>query len=166
MYVDVLHTLSAIKDVKAISTTARVNAMGYITQLQQYETTLTAQIFLSIFHVTSPVSKYLQTSGMDILTAHRIIVAAETQLKDKSRDFKLVKVAADTFVQWANNQLQEQNEETELEAEASVPQKRGRKKKTMPGETCREEAVTDDEASYEIDVHNQIMDTILGSIHQ
>ena len=103
---------------------------------------------------------------MDILTAHRMVVAAETQLKDMSRDFHKVKAAADTFVQWANNQTQEQNEETELEAEASLPQKRGRKKKSMPGEMCRDEAVTDAETSYEIYVHNQIMDTVLGSIHQ
>ena len=84
-------------------------------------------------------------------------MAAETQLKDLSRDSHKVKAAADTFVQWANNQTQEQNEETELEAE---------KKKSMPGEMCRDGAVTDAETSYEIDVHNRIMDTVLGSIHQ
>lgn len=82
LHVDVLHTLSAIEAVKTISTTAWVNAMGYITQLLKYETILTAQIFLRIFQVTSPVSKYLQTSGMDM------IVAAETQLKHMSRDFQ------------------------------------------------------------------------------
>lgn len=151
LYVDVLHTLSAIKAVKTISTTARVNAMGYITQLLKYETILTAQIFLRIFQVTSPVSKYFQTSGMDILTAHGMTVVAEAQLKDMSRDFQKVKTVADMFVQWANNQTQEQNEETELEAKASLPQKRGRKKKSMPGEMCQDEAVTDAEKSYETD---------------
>ncbi|XP_034062116.1 uncharacterized protein LOC117539872 [Gymnodraco acuticeps] len=159
LYVDVLHTLSAIQHGQTINATARVNAHGYITQLLRYETILTAQIFLRIFQVTSPVSKYLQKSGMDILTAHRMIVAAETQLKDMTRDFEKVKTAAATFVQWANNQTEEQSEETELEVEAALPQKRGRKKKTMPGEMSKDEAVTDAETSYKIDVHNQIMDT-------
>ena len=77
-------------------------------------------------------------------------MAAETQLKDMSRDFHKVKAAADTFVQWTNNQTQEQNEDTELEA----------------GEMCRGGAVTDAETSFEIDVHNQIMDTVLERIHQ
>lgn len=36
----------------------------------------------------------------------------------------------------------------------------------MPGETNRDEAVTDTEASHETDVHNQIMDTVLGSMYQ
>lgn len=114
LYVVVLHTLSAIKAVKTISTTAQVNAMGYITQLLKYETILTAQIFLRIFQVTSPVEKYLQRSGMDILTAHRMIVAAETQLRHMSRDFQNVKAAANTFVQWVNNQTHEQSKETEM----------------------------------------------------
>ncbi|XP_034051779.1 uncharacterized protein LOC117532559 [Gymnodraco acuticeps] len=166
LYVDVLHTLSAIQHGQTINATARVNARGYITLLLRYETILTAQIFLRIFQVTSPVSKYLQKSGMDILTAHRMIVAAETQLKDMTRDFEKVKTAAATFVQWANNQTEEQSEETELEVEAALPQKRGRKKKTMPGEMSKDEAVTDAETSYKIDVHNQIMDTVTGSMHQ
>ncbi|KAJ4942060.1 hypothetical protein JOQ06_011930 [Pogonophryne albipinna] len=80
--------------------------------------------------------------------------------------FEKVKTAAATFVQWANNQTEEQSEETELEVEAALPQKRCRKKKTMPGEMSKDEAVTDAETSYKIDVHNQIMDTVTGSMHQ
>lgn len=72
----------------------------------------------------------------EILTAHWMIVGAESQLKNISRDFQEVKTAADTFVQWANNNL---NDENELEVEAYLPQKRGRKKKSMPGEMCRDE---------------------------
>lgn len=71
LYVDVLHTLSAIQDGQNINSTTRVNARVFIAQLLKYETVLTAQLFLQIFQVTSPVSKYLQASGMDILTAHR-----------------------------------------------------------------------------------------------
>ncbi|KAK9528098.1 hypothetical protein VZT92_014591 [Zoarces viviparus] len=95
----VLHTLSAIQDGETINATARVNAQDYIGQLMKYETIITAQIFLRIFQVTSPVSKYLQTSGMDILTAHQMVAAAEAELKDMTRDFQSVKTAADKFVQ-------------------------------------------------------------------
>lgn len=61
---------------------------------------------------------------------------------------------------------EKKNDGTELEAEVSLPQRCGRKKIPMPGETNRDEAVTDTEASHETDVHNQIMDTVLGSMHQ
>lgn len=108
LHVDVLHTLSAIQDGETINATARVNAQGYISQLLKYECTLTAHIFLQIFQVTSPVSKYLRTSGMDILTAHWLVVAAAAELKDMTRDVPSVKTASEKCVQWANNQLQEQ----------------------------------------------------------
>jgi len=84
-------TLSAIQDGQNINTTSRVNACGFIAQLLKYETVLTAQLFLRVFQVTSPVSKYLQTSGLDILTALRMIVSTETQLKEMARDFHKVK---------------------------------------------------------------------------
>lgn len=63
IYVDVLHTFSAIQDGESINATARVNAQGDIGQLLKYETILTAQIFLGIVLVTSQVSKYPPTSG-------------------------------------------------------------------------------------------------------
>lgn len=81
MYVALLFTLSAIKDQTNFNTNARIRAQGFIEGLLKYETILTAQIFLRISDVTSPVSKYLKTSGMDILSAHRMIVSSEEQLK-------------------------------------------------------------------------------------
>jgi hypothetical protein len=92
--------------------------------LLKYETIPKAQIFLRIFQATSPVSKYLQTSGMDILSAHRMVVSTEEQLKGMARDVEKVKAAADTFVQWANRKLQERDGETELELETTLPTKR------------------------------------------
>lgn len=81
MYVALLFTLSAIKDQTNFNTNAQVRAQGFIEGLLKYETILTAQIFLRIFDVTSPVSKYLQTRGLDILAAHCMIVSSEEQLK-------------------------------------------------------------------------------------
>jgi len=36
----------------------------------------------------------------------------------------------------------------------------------MPGEMSQDEAVTDAETSYKIEVHNRIMDRVAGSMHQ
>ena len=60
---------------------ARVKAKGYMDGLLKYETILEAQIFLRIFEHKSPLSKYLQTSGMDHLIAHRLVVGTEDRLK-------------------------------------------------------------------------------------
>jgi len=58
-------------------------------------------------HITKCTSKYLQTSGLDILAAHQTVAAAEAELKDVNREFQSVKTAADKLIQWANNPLQE-----------------------------------------------------------
>lgn len=131
----------------------------------RYDTELTAQLFLRIFEVTTPLSKYLQSSGLDILTAHRMVMATQDAMKNMARDFKSVKQAADTFVQWANAQLMVE-EDCELELEAAFPQKRKRKRTMMAGEMASDESLTDANSAYEVEVHNQVMDTITESIHR
>lgn len=47
--------------------------------------------------------------------------------------------AADRFAQWANEKFQEQDKETELEVEATLPPKRRKKKLITPGEMAHVE---------------------------
>lgn len=143
----------------------RVRARGFLEALLKYETVLTAQLFLWFFVVTTPLSKYLQTSGLDILTTHRMVLTTQDAVKNMARDFKSVKTAADIFVQWANAKLMAE-EDCELELEAILPQKRKRKRKIMAGEMASDESLTDGNSAYEVEVHNQVMDTITESIQQ
>ncbi len=129
LFVDVLLTLTNIQSKQNIKPTARVKAAGYRDALFKYETVLTAQLFLRVFEEMVPLSKYSQTNSLDILTAHRMVVKTETKLKSMVRDFKSVRTAANTFVHWANEKLQELEDEAELEVEASLPQKRPKNKK-------------------------------------
>ncbi|QQP52351.1 Uncharacterized protein FKW44_004479, partial [Caligus rogercresseyi] len=55
-------------------------------------------------------SKYLQISGMDLLTAHHLVMGTEDGLKKCVRDFSGVKEAADRFVEWANGELLDKEE--------------------------------------------------------
>ena len=107
--------------------------------------------------MTSPVSKYLQTSGMDILTAQSLITGTEDSLRNCSRDFDSVKEAADVFVHWANGILQELDD-CDVEVQTALPEKRKRKKKIMPGELAQDESGLDVERDYNIKVHNVILD--------
>ncbi|QQP57364.1 Uncharacterized protein FKW44_002322 [Caligus rogercresseyi] len=92
---------------------------GYIECLLKFETVLTAQIFLKIFEQCSPLSKYLQTSGMDLLTAYRLGMGTEDGLKKCVRDFGGVMEAADWFVEWANSELLDKEE---IEVEITLPE--------------------------------------------
>lgn len=101
-------TLSAIIKLKTLASNAQNNARGYRDNLLRYETVLTAQIFLQIFEFTSPLSKCLQTGGMDIFSAHRMVITTHfhmLSLKKIARDFPGVKDIVDYFVLWANEKL-------------------------------------------------------------
>jgi len=77
--------------------TVLAKADGYAEALLKYQTILTVQTFLRIFRQTTPLSKYLQTSGMDLLTAHRLVSSTQDNLKKYARDFKGVKTATDAL---------------------------------------------------------------------
>ncbi|RXN16717.1 zinc finger MYM-type 1-like protein [Labeo rohita] len=166
LYTDVLSTLTAIQELKTVKGNVRTKARGYKEGLLRYETILTAQLLLRISEHTSPLSKYLQTEGMDILSAHRMVMSTQDALKKMARDFQAVKAAADDFVKWANEKLEQQDEETDMEVEAALPQKRRKKKKAMPGEMSQDDTIIDAERAYEVKVHNQIVDTAIEAIHQ
>ena len=68
----------------------RAKAKGYFESFLKHETILTAQIFLRIFEITSPLSNYLQTSGIDLITAHRLVMGVQDSLKKCTRDMDAV----------------------------------------------------------------------------
>ena len=99
---------------------------------------------------------------MDILSAHRMFTATQVSLKGITRDFATVKAAADTFVKWTSGKLQEGDEGTIIEVQAALPQKRIKKNKGMAGEMAQDEALSNTERAYEVNVHNIILDTARG----
>ena len=167
LFVDVLLTLAVIQEQATMKTTVRVKARGYMEALLRHETILTAQVFLRIFEETTVLSKYLQTKGMDILQAYRMVEATQGKLEAFKTDYKTVKAAADNFVRWANEKLQEQ-EGIELEVQAALPEKRQRKKKVLPGETAQpqDETLLNAERAYEKNVHNKVMNTAVETMER
>ena len=165
LFLEVLMTLNTIVDDKTQQPTVRAKAKGFIEGLLRYETVLTAQIFLRIFQHTSPLSKYLQTKGMDIITAQRLVKGTEEGLRECARDFEGVKCAADEFVKWANERLQEE-EECELVVQTALPERRVRKKRKMPGELADDEQLASADTDFRVKVHNVIVDTVTDSINR
>jgi len=64
-YIDLVVTLKALSEKDNMKPTVRAKADGYAEALLKYQTILAAQTFLRISQQTTPLSKYLQTSGMD-----------------------------------------------------------------------------------------------------
>jgi hypothetical protein len=81
LYVTVIITLATIQQNLKFKPEVRVKAIAYLESLCKYETVITAKIFLRIFELTTPLSKYLQTSGLDILKAYHMVSQTCSELK-------------------------------------------------------------------------------------
>ncbi len=90
LYVDVLTCFSEIVSRPRFNVTARDEARTLVDKLTKFETILTAATFNRIFAITTPLSEYLQTSGLDILQAWRMVESAIEKLERISRDFSTV----------------------------------------------------------------------------
>ena len=99
---------------------------------------------------------------MDLITAHRLVMGALDRLKTCTRDMEGVKKAANVFAEWANKKLEES--ECKEVVQADLPEKKIRKRKTMPGEGAEEQQEWTAEDQYRVKVHNVILDTVTESI--
>ncbi|VVC43150.1 Hypothetical protein CINCED_3A003119 [Cinara cedri] len=106
---ELITTLIQIKNNLSIIADARFKTIGLIEGLCKYEIVLTAQIYLRIFLKTTPLFKYLQGHGVNIITSYQMVQATLEEFKLNARDFSSVKEAADNFVAWANNKLEDED---------------------------------------------------------
>ncbi|XP_040911494.1 uncharacterized protein LOC121193318 [Toxotes jaculatrix] len=162
LFVDLVITLKRIVQDMSMKAHVRARAKGYIESLLKRETVLTAQIFLRIFEITSPLSRYLQTSDIDLITAHLLVIGALDRQKTCNRDMDGVTKAANVFAEWANKKLEESGSKEMVQVD--LHEIRIRKRKTMPGEVAEEQHGLSAEDQYRIKVHNIILDTVTESI--
>lgn len=86
LYIEVLVSLYDIETSTKYSPEIRTRAKQLKESLLKYSTLLTDFLYLRIFKITSPLSKYLQTAGMDIHKSQQMVNGAIHQLKLISRD--------------------------------------------------------------------------------
>ena len=75
--------------------------------LSNVETVLVAFTCIRTFVITTPVSYYLQTPGLDILQARRMINEATDKLSKIARDFAAIYQHEAMFINGVNAQLEE-----------------------------------------------------------
>ncbi|KAL1251688.1 hypothetical protein QQF64_019484 [Cirrhinus molitorella] len=153
LYTDLVITMEKTEKDVTMKSVIRNKAQGYKAALLKYESILTAEIFLRIFEQTTPLSKYLQTSGMDIASAQHLVTGTEESLRKCARDFQGVMRAADDFVERASGIL-EKLEDSEAEVQTSLPEKRIRKHKRQLSELTQDEPMANADTDYKINIHN------------
>lgn len=150
LYGILVTTLKHISSSHSIKNDIKCNALSLMKHLLSYKTVITAQVYLRIFERTTPLSKYLQTNGMDILQAQRMVNTTIKDLETISRDFKEVKKAANNFLVWANNKFDElETDEVIFNGFSFEDSVRKRKRKRMFDEKSEDQPIEDPEKKYE-----------------
>ena len=108
---------------------------------------IVAFIYIRIFDVTTPVSDYLQTPGLGLLQAWRMINEATDKLSKGARIYQL----STTFINGVNDKLSEQG----IHLTTDLPEIRA---------TRRAPEVQSAEKNFEINCHNVILDTVVLTI--
>ena len=111
-------------------------ANALLKSLLSFEVILTAYVFNEIFQVTDPVSLYLQSESVDLLTAVDLVEEAEFGLRNLRDKFNKIYLDTQEFCRIHDV------EENELK------EKRCRKHKMMPGEQCPDEDTGDAVTKY------------------
>ena len=164
LLVESILALNAIAEEPTFQESARSDAKFLLEHFMKFETLLTAHVFLLIYKITTPLSLYLQTKGLDMLQAWRMVETVSKEIATISRDFESVHQKAKEFCASVNLTLDELG--TDLEMDVALPKKRARKKKRMAGEQCQDEAVMNEVESYRINVFNAIMDRVTQNLNE
>ncbi|CAI6362566.1 unnamed protein product [Macrosiphum euphorbiae] len=171
LYVDVLMALYDIQgdilnDEKS-TPDIRVKAETMKNTLLNFSTILTAYIYIRIFSITGPLSRYLQSKSMDLITAQNLVDGALEHLKKVQRNMEWIKLSAESFVIWANTELDLQfNGDSPITVNEILPNIRTRKKKMLPGEISNDMVHEHPLKKFEIEVHNRILDIVVESINK
>ena len=99
----------------------------------EYKTILTAHLFLPVFEVISPISRYVQTKGLDFLRALNMLGKARKDLEIISFESSKEKAMSINFVSMVQGLLE--TTLMDLEISSELPACCIAKKKLMAGET-------------------------------
>lgn len=130
-----------------------------------YELILTALIYIKIFKIVGPLSRYLQTSGIDLIKSQELVNKALHYLKQIQRGMKDVKSDADKFITIIEETFEDKHN-MDILIEKEFPKIRCRHKKKMADEMTSDQPILDAEEKFTVEVHNIIFDKTISCMEQ
>lgn len=164
MYVDLITSFTTIIKNEKFKPDIRVKAKQFLDSLLKYETILIAHMFMNIFSVIGPLSRYLQTSGIDLLKCQQMVKSALNQIEKCQRDIENIISTSKNFIKWTNNQLELQAVDDEVYIQEQFEIKRLRKKKRMVDELSEDNPINDAKQKFSVEIYNHVMDKIIESM--
>ena len=107
LFAEFILALDAVADAEpTFQESARSDAKVLMDHFMKFETILTAFVFLQIYKVTTPLSLYLQTKGLDMLQAWRMVETVNKEITAISRDFESIHQKAKEFCASVSREVQ------------------------------------------------------------
>ena len=122
-----------------------------------FKVLLVAIVYSRIFQVCTPVSKYLQTNGMDILAALKMVNKTRTMIESIRNEFEDIVKETTLFATSTNSLLDETDLEEQITTE--LPVKRVRRKKKFPSDKADDEILESPMKQFRVNVFNVIIDS-------
>ncbi|KAF0707145.1 protein FAM200A-like, partial [Aphis craccivora] len=99
LYIELLISLYEIETSEHFSIEIRSKAKNFKESMLKYSTLFTAFMYLRIYKITSPLSKYLQTSRIDLHKSQQLVDIAHKELQHIKRDVKGLKKQLDIIIE-------------------------------------------------------------------
>ena len=144
--------IKALEKIQTIDRRREVlaEASGLCNAMTTFEFILNLLLWQQILQELNVLSKYLQSSDMDIHSASELVNATVKNLTKLRQDdhFK-------NKIEAARKMAEDANADTEFAV------RRKRTKKRMPGEEASDEAISDAESRFRVDVYYKCLDTLI-----
>ena len=146
MFCDVIEVLYCVSTSQKLSVKARFDASVMLDNMIRYQYVLTAITYLRIMEITSALSMYLQTSGLDFINAFNMVEATKKDIQQIIRDFTMPVTKTDHFVKNAYEVLEERG--CDVLIKSSFSAKRVRKNKNKPLDECLSDSMKNLRSMY------------------
>lgn len=164
LYISLIIALNTIELSESFNSDIKVKARHFKEFLLQYKTILTAFIFINIFKILGPLSRYLQTR-MNLIKAQELVNCELIQLKQIQRHLGKIKLEADNFINYINEQFDKKHDINVL-IENEFLKIRCRLRKKLFDEHNKDEPILCPEKRFSVEVYNVILDQTIFSIEK
>ncbi|KAL4097464.1 hypothetical protein QTP88_022246 [Uroleucon formosanum] len=168
MLSDLLLVLTKIVQNPNLNPDVRSKASNFISSFIKYETILVAHMYMKIFQITGPLSRYLQSNKLDLLKCQQMVTSALENLKGIQRGVENVKEVCNTFITNTNNKIETMAISYKLNVEqiqSTFKEKRMAKKKKTFNYENEEDLITTPDKKFTIEVFNTVLDTVVNSMN-
>jgi len=170
MLTNLIIALTKIEQKPNLNPDIRSKASNFISSFLKYETILIAHMYMKIFQITGPLSRYLQSRKLDLLKCQQMVTSALESLKNIQRSMEDVKRVSDKYIININNEIATMADCFNLtveEIQSEFQIKRISKKKKIfnyEKELPILPTNTTPEKKFTTEVYNIVLDTIINSM--